>query len=169
MAAMKFLDNQIWQTPKWLLDNDILQKIAPSGATDRISSMQGRVLNQMFDAERLRRLDEAEAMARKSHEIFNLLDVFAYSKSSIFREVYTAKEIDGFRRNLQRAYVNKMAAIMKMEDSKYDKTNIKAICRGNLKVLKTELQSAIPKSTDTFTKYHMEDLVERINQILDPK
>ena len=92
-----------------------------------------------------------------------------YSKSSIFREVYTAKEIDGFRRNLQRAYVNKMAAIMKMEDSKYDKTNIKAICRGNLKVLKTELQSAIPKSTDTFTKYHMEDLVERINQILDPK
>jgi hypothetical protein len=169
MAAMKFLDNQIWQTPKWLLDNDILQKIAPSGATDRISSMQGRVLNQMFDAERLRRLDEAEAMARKSHEIFNLLDVFAYSKSAIFREVYTAKEIDGFRRNLQRAYVNKMAAIMKMEDSKYDKTNIKAICRGNLKVLKTELQSAIPKSTDTFTKYHMEDLVERINQILDPK
>ena len=54
MAAMKFLDNQIWQTPKWLLDNDILQKIAPSGATDRISSMQGQVLNQMFDAERLR-------------------------------------------------------------------------------------------------------------------
>ena len=58
---------------------------------------------------------------------------------------------------------------MKMENKAFDQTNIKAICRGNLKVLKTELQGAIPKSTDTFTKYHMEDLVERIDQILDPK
>mgnify|MGYP003745754635 FL=1 len=153
----------------WLLDKNILQKIAPTGAMERISSMQGRVLNQMFDSNRLKRLDEAEAMARKSHEVFTLLNVFSYSKSSIFREVYTAKEIDGFRRNLQIAYVNKMSSIMKMEDRRFDQTNIKAICRGNLNVLKTELQSALPKSTDTLTKYHMEDLVERINQILDPK
>lgn len=169
MAAMKYMDEQVWQTPKWLLDKDILQKIEPSGATGRISSMQGRVLNQLFDSERLIRLDEAEAMARKPFEVFSLLDAFAYSKSAIFREVYTAQEIDGFRRNLQRAYVNKMADIMKMDDKKFDQTNVKAICRGNLKVLKTELQSAIPKSPDTFTKYHMEDLVERIDQILDPK
>ncbi|MDG1433088.1 MAG: zinc-dependent metalloprotease [Saprospiraceae bacterium] len=169
MAAMNFLDTQVWQTPNWLLDKNILQKIAPTGAMERISSMQGRVLNQMFDSNRLKRLDEAEAMARKSHEVFTLLNVFSYSKSSIFREVYTAKEIDGFRRNLQIAYVNKMSSIMKMEDRRFDQTNIKAICRGNLNVLKTELQSALPKSTDTLTKYHMEDLVERINQILDPK
>ncbi len=169
MDAMKYMDEQVWQTPQWLLDKDILDRISPSGATDRISGMQGRVLNQLFDSDRLRRIDEAEAMARKPFEVFSLLDAFAYSKSAIFREVYTAKEIDGFRRNLQRAYVNKMAEIMKMEDKRYDQTNIKAICRGNLKVLKTELQGAIPKATNTFTKYHMEDLVERIDQILDPK
>lgn len=169
MDAMKYMDEQVWQTPTWLLDKDILQKIAPSGVTDRISRLQGSVLNQLFDSRRLKRLDEAEAMARKAHEVFTLLDVFAYSKSAIFREVYTAKEIDGFRRNLQRAYVNKMADLMKMKDKGFDQTNVKAICRGNLKVLKTELQGAIPKSTDTFTKYHMEDLVERIDQILDPK
>lgn len=169
MACMKFLDEQIWTTPTWLLDKNILNKIAHTGATDRISRMQGRVLDQMFDTQRLKRLDEAEAMARKSHEVFSLLDVFSYSKSAIFREVYTAKEIDGFRRNLQRAYVNKMADLMKMEDNSFDKTNIKAICRGNLKVLKSELEGAIPKAPNTFTKYHMEDLVERIDQILNPK
>ncbi|MEM6964424.1 MAG: zinc-dependent metalloprotease [Bacteroidota bacterium] len=166
--AMKFLDEQIFQTPEWLLDKEILQRIEPAGATERLRRVQSRVLNQLFDAGRLKRLDEAESLYGQ-RDVFNLLDLFAGSKSAIFREVYNGTSIDAYRRNLQRAYVDKMSALMKIESNDVDHTNIKSIARGNLKVLKGEIQSAVARQTDTFSKYHLEDLMERIEMILNPK
>ena len=77
--------------------------------------------------------------------------------------------IDPFRKNLQRAFVDKMADLMMVKDDRYDQTNIKAIARGTLKTLKREVSSAAGRQSDTAGKYHLEDLEERINMILDPK
>ena len=62
-----------------------------------------------------------------------------------------------------------MHDLMQLEEGKYDQTSIKAIARGTLKMLKREISSATAAQRDTASKYHLEDLVERINLILDPK
>ncbi len=167
-AALNFLDKQLFQTPTWLLDKDILQKIEPAGTTERLRRFQVRVLNQLFDSERLSRLDEAESL-HGSQNVFTLLNLFEGSKNAIFTETNSRGAIDGYRRNLQRAYIDKMGDLMKITNDKYDHTNIKAIARGTLKTLKSEVNSAAGRQSDKASKYHFEDLVERINMILEPK
>ena len=90
-------------------------------------------------------------------------------KKAIFTELSSGGNIDPFRKNLQRAFVDKMTDLMNVKDDRYDQTNIKAIARGTLKTLKREVSSATSRQSDTAGKYHLEDLEERINMILDPK
>ena len=166
--ALQFLEKQIFQTPKWLLDKDILQKIEPSGTTERLRRFQVRVLNQLFDESRLGRIDEAESLDG-SGNVFTLLNLFDGSKQAIFLELNSGGSIDPFRRNLQRAFVDKMGDLMKITNDQYHHTNIKAMARGTLNALKTEASGAANRQSDRTNKYHLEDLVERINMILDPK
>ena len=162
------MNEQVFQTPTWLLDKDILQRIEPAGQTERLRRFQGRGLSQLFDKDRLARVDEAESLD-KSGNAFTLLDLFDGAKNSIFKELTSNQRTDAFRRNLQRAFVDQMESLMKISDNKYDQTNIKAIARGTLKSLKSEINSAAGRQSDKTSRYHLEDLVERINMILDPK
>jgi len=167
-AALAFLDKQIFQTPTWLLDKEILGKIEPSGATKRMTAFQGSVLDRLFEKDRLIRLDEGESLYG-GNNVFGLMDLFEGTRKSIFSELPSGRAIDPFRRNLQRAYVEKMASLMKIEDDQYDRTSVKAIARGNLKVLRRDLAAAASAQQNRETKYHLEDLVERITLILEPK
>ena len=87
-AALNFIDRQVLQTPDWLLDKDILQKIAPNGATERLRRFQGSALRQLFDLGRLSRLDEAEAL-HGSNNVFTLLQLFDGTKKSyLYRVIF---------------------------------------------------------------------------------
>ncbi|MFT4667448.1 MAG: hypothetical protein ACI8YQ_001908 [Polaribacter sp.] len=171
LRAMAWMDKQALQTPSWLLDKEILQKIEPVGAMNRMRRFQGRALAQLFDKGRLIRLDEAEALYGNGNEngnVFTLLDLFDGTKASVFSELKTGSEVDNFRKNLQRGFVDRMAELIKLEDNQYDQSSIKAIARGTLKTLQGELNSSVSRQKSTAGKYHLEDLVGRIEHILNP-
>jgi len=166
--AMQFLDKQLFQTPNWLLDKAILQRIEPMGATERLRRFQDRALRALFDEGRLKRIDEASSLYGLTNS-YTLIDLFEESKASIFSEIKSGNTIDGFRQNLQRAYIDKIADLMKKESADFDYTSAKAIARGTLKSLQKEVIKAAAKQTDLNTKYHLEDLEERIDRVLNPE
>ena len=47
--------------------------------------------------------------------------------------------------------------------------NLALLFERDILKLKTEINAAIPAETDRMTKYHLQDLSERISRILDPK
>ena len=165
---MAFLDKQLFQTPNWLLDKEILQRIEPIGATERLRRFQGRALNALFDESRLKRIDENISLYGLTNS-YTMVDLFEESRASIFTEIKSGGTIDGFRQNLQRAYIDKIADLMKIEDADFDMTSAKAIARGTLKSLQKEIQNAAGRQSDLNTKYHLEDLIERIEAVLNPK
>jgi len=167
-AALNFLDQQVFRTPMWLLNTDILNRIEPSGATERLRRFQGRALSALFDESRLIRLDEATALYG-SNNSFTVLNLFQGSKKAIFSELNSGGTIDAYRQNLQRAYLDKLADLMKVEKANFDQISVKAIARGTLKDLKKEISSAANQQGDLATKYHLGDLTERIELILEPK
>ena len=124
-------------------------------------------MNRLFQADRLNRLSEAETLYGSG--VYTLLNLFTESKNGIFSELRGGGKIDGFRRNLQRAYVDKMKDLMELKADMYDQSDIKAMARGTLKILKGEVSSASGRMSDQVSKYHLEDMVERIDMILDPK
>ena len=50
-----------------------------------------------------------------------------------------------------------------------DKTDAKSIIKAHLSSLRAEIVSAGTRATDTLTKYHLQDLADRINKALNPK
>jgi len=162
--AMNFLNRQLFQTPNWLLEKSVLNKIQNAGALERLRSFQVRYLNRLFDKDRLNRLSENEAL--NGSAAYTLTNVMDDSRNGIFSELKASQQPDAFRRNLQRAYLSKMADLMEIEEAKYDQTDIKAAVRANLNALKTSLKS-IKKMKNKGAKAHFEDIKARIEAILE--
>lgn len=162
--AINFLNRQLFSTPSWMIDNNILQRIQTSGFMDRLRGLQVGGLNNLFQADRLNRLMEMEALHGSGQ--YTMVNLFDDTRKGIWSELKSGAKIDPFRRNLQRAYIDKMADLMKLKDAKYDQSDIKAVARGTLESLQNRIEKAVKKQKDTLTKYHLKDALARINDIL---
>ncbi|WP_111682606.1 zinc-dependent metalloprotease [Winogradskyella tangerina] len=173
-AAIAWLHKNAFATPNWLMDKDILKNINYAGYTDRIRSLQSRHLNNLMNFERLGRLIDHKAMDSKN---YSALDMLKDLRLGIWSETTTASNVNVFRRNLQRAYIDRMAYLMteSLNPSRtrqyynVNQSDVRAIVRGELNQLKRVLNSASKSAVNTDTKYHYRDCIERINTILDPK
>jgi hypothetical protein len=94
----------------------------------------------------------------------------------LFKEAASQQNVSVYRRNLQRAYIDRMEFLMneKMTATASDdyymtsQSDVRALVRGELKQLISTLQFAKMAPTDIETKYHYDDCIERINLILKP-
>ncbi|MDC0230679.1 zinc-dependent metalloprotease, partial [Aureispira] len=161
--SLVFLDKELFKTPHWLIDPQILNRIESTGIVDRLLKFQKTTLYNLFSHERLQRLIEAEAT--EGNAVYTLLDLFMDVKKSIWTEVKTAVSIDAYRRNLQRAYIDKMSALMK---NPKDQSDVKAVTRSMLKRLEKEIKDNLSKQKETLSEFHLEDILIRIDNILDP-
>uniref|UniRef100_UPI003D656965 hypothetical protein n=1 Tax=Flagellimonas flava TaxID=570519 RepID=UPI003D656965 len=50
-----------------------------------------------------------------------------------------------------------------------NQSDIKAVVRGELKRLKRDVKRSIPAAKNTITRYHLQDIADRIDTILKPK
>ena len=157
-----------------------MQIIEHAGMVDRVRNLQSRTLNQVLEPSRIARLIEAEAVM--GNKTYTPLEMFADMRNGIWSELPGSKTIDTYRRNLQRAYIERMEYLMTEEPdapsgnfrsfSGYtpvdvSQSDIRPMVRGELKTLRARIAAARP--ADTMTKYHLTDCIERIDSILDPK
>jgi hypothetical protein len=49
------------------------------------------------------------------------------------------------------------------------KTDIISVARGTLRALKAEIAVAIPAYADKMSRFHLQDLNERIDRVLNPR
>ena len=105
-----------------------------------------------------------EGEALNGSAAYTMLNLFDDTRIGIFSELKSGSKIDPYRRNLQRAYLDKMLDLLALKDDKYNQTDIKALARGTLNNLKKEIDQAVRKQSDQVTKYHLEDLLMRIEK-----
>ena len=173
--ALDFLQTQLFDTPEWLLDNNIFDKIENAGNVERVRGFQTRTLNNLLDFGRMARMLENEAM--NDTDAYSLVTMMSDLRAGLFSELKSRQAIDIYRRNLQRAYVERLEFIMTEDQSggrffngtrvNVGQSDIRAVVRAELKDLKRDLQNN--RLRDRMSSIHSEDLVERINMILDPK
>jgi hypothetical protein len=180
--CMNFLQQELFQTPDWMMDNNLFAKIEYSGSIERIRRMQERTLNNMLRLGKMARLIENETM--NGSEAYSLLEMMRDLRRGIWSELRSGRKIDTYRRNLQKAHIDRLAYLMTAENEKkkpefggYQKStvvntsqsDIRSVARAELNILKREIKSATGRISDSMSKYHLQDAVERINLILDPK
>ncbi len=180
--AVNYLLDQTFKTPTWLLDENILSKIQAAGAVNRIRALQVSTLNNVLDPGRIARLIEAEA--RLGSTTYAPLDLLGDLRKGIWSELRSGRKIDTYRRNLQRAHIERLEHLMTKEQNNafaafgsfagftavdVSQSDIRPMVRAELKLLKSQINSTISKTSDRMSRYHLIDALERINNILDPK
>ncbi|MBK7407872.1 MAG: zinc-dependent metalloprotease [Saprospirales bacterium] len=163
MDAVRFINTQVFQTPKWLIDQDILSRVTSTGVMDQIRGLQNYALMVLFDPASLNRM--IENVALNGSGAYAPATLFNEVRSTIFSEVKSGKAIDPYRRNLQRAFVDRMGSLMQATADQYDQSDIKALARGTLGSLKSDLKKNAKKQNDQVSRYHLEDLLARIEKI----
>ncbi|HEX5634424.1 MAG TPA: zinc-dependent metalloprotease, partial [Gemmatimonadales bacterium] len=104
--AVRFLGENAFRVPPWLLDQDVLRRIEGEGVVARVRQAQGNVLNQLLGEARLGRLVEYEALATRPDEAYSVGEYLGDVRRGVWGELTAGRvRVDVFRRNLQRAYL----------------------------------------------------------------
>ncbi|WP_035074499.1 zinc-dependent metalloprotease [Anditalea andensis] len=179
--AVKFLNKELFATPTWLIDNTIIARTEDFGALERIRGIQVGTLDNLLDFGRLGRLIENEAINGK--QAYTMLELFDDLRDGIWTELNAGKTIDVHRRSLQRAHLERLSVLMNDDEPKIpsqyrryvgaqinaSQSDIRPLVRGELKTLQRQVRAAIPRTSDRVSKLHLEDSLERISIMLDPK
>jgi len=180
--CLKFVNKELFETPTWLIDKDIIGRTEYSGVTERVRATQVRTLNNILDLGRMMRMIENETL--NGTNSYTLISMINDLQSGIWSELNTGKNIDTYRRNLQRAYVDRLGFLMTAKDVKpsgrnssyvkitsvtVNQSDIVAVVRGELNRVKAAAQRAALATTNTNTKYHLQDIAKRVDGFLDPK
>lgn len=160
--AMEYLNRQVFATPEWLVDADVLDRFQGSGALDLVRGRQAAALGQALNVERMKRLVEQEAF--HGDEAYALGEMLDDLRAGVWSEA--GGDTDAYRRNLQRAYLERMGALMEDEDAM--RTDVAPFVRGQLAALRGELEAAAAGASHRATRLHFLDAVERIEAILEP-
>jgi uncharacterized protein DUF4953 len=165
-AAVQFLAANAFTTPMFVVKPEILRRIEPTGTMERIRTSQLRVLSNVMSEPRIARLVEQEAVdgaaAYKASEFFT--DV----RRAIWSEVdATAVQVDPYRRNLQRAYLDVMND--KINGRQASASESRSLARNELRTLDGAVRTALVRITDRTTRAHLQDVRDQIARILDPK
>ncbi|MCO4293310.1 zinc-dependent metalloprotease [Solitalea sp. MAHUQ-68] len=175
--AVAFLNEQALATPTWLIDQSILRKFDQSNVVDRIRAFQTNILNSIFSVEKLSRLIEFETTNPTTS--YSVSELFKDVRGGVWTELAMGKNIDTYRRNLQRAYVERLATLLTPPANQDNvppsqrrpdqtQTDIRPLAKTELKVLQAQILAATPKYSG-INRAHLEDLSQRIKDILNPK
>jgi hypothetical protein len=174
--AVMFLNEQLFETPTWMLDKNIFGKIEFTGAVERIRSMQVRIINAALSVDRMGRMIENETL--NGNDAYTVIDMFSDLRKGVWSEIYNGKSIDTYRRNLQKAHIERLGFLIndpndargrgELGSVNANQSDIKSIARGELKRIQRDSKNA-SNSENTLRRYHLQDVVDRIDMILDPK
>jgi hypothetical protein len=178
-ACINFLNKHLFETPNWMINEEILNKIEYAGTLNRIRSLQSSYLNRVLDFGRMARLIENEAINGKN--AYSLIEMMTDLRKGIFNEVYNNEIIDVYRRNLQLAYLDRISYLMSNEQSstpswarnyvtsvKVSQSDIRTVAANQLIELRKDLKKHKNKS-DKMTKMHLEMVQNKISSILTGK
>ena len=113
IRALNFLDTELWKTPIWLLDKDIVSQINNTDGLYKVETLHERSINSLLSNYRLNRMLSSEnsivGEGLKYNELFDLL------YESIFEKINPTNQID---RNLQLSFTKKIISLIEEKDLK---------------------------------------------------
>ena len=168
-----------------MLKEAVLNKFDNAGIVDRIRRAQVTALNNVLDFGRLARV--IDNSAKNGSNAYSLSELFADLRGGIWSELKSGANIDTYRRNLQRAYIERLEYLMTQEQQTpagvpaefasflgstavdVSQSDIRPLARKELKTLQVEIRANKAKFGNAVVAAHLDDVLVRINNILDPK
>lgn len=161
--SLKFIADQAFKTPKWLIDEKQLGKIDNGQMFSVISSSQANILLGIMEPERLSRV--LDNMRKNGDKAYSIQELFADLRQGVWNELNSGANIDSYRRSLQRAYITGLEALSKQTGN----SDVKPVAREQLSSLQADIKRAKLRYRDQILKAHLNEMEARINLILNPR
>ncbi|RZK21415.1 MAG: DUF5117 domain-containing protein [Pedobacter sp.] len=179
--AIRFYNDQVFTTPKWLANKEILNKIDPGFSFNAVQTVQQGVVASVTSQSRLYRMminqrDNGKGSYSPKEWLNDL-------KNGIFSELKTGKSTDEYRRALQKMYVgsiitmyNKRFALQGSTDNILASvtptdvllySNVKALAFAHLKDLRRDIGKGAFTAKDQDTKIHFQYLKHMLDKIVN--
>lgn len=179
--AVKFFNDQVFTTPTWLLNKQILNKIEPGYDFNDVQTAQQGAIAAVTSQSRLFRMminqrDNGKG-AYSPRQWLNDL------KASIFSELKSGKSTDEYRRSIQKMYVgsiitmyNKRFALQGSTDNILASvtptdvllySNVKSLAFAHLKDLRRDIGKGAASAKDQDSKIHFQYLKQMLDKIVN--
>ena len=173
--AMAFLAKQLFETPTWLINRDLIMR-ASINPQASIGNVQRNVLQRIISKGTIDRLLHNEIMnAAKAYTVTQMFDEL---RRAVWSEFSAGRQVDIYRRNLQKMYVDELIKIVAASEPVGLGITIRvgnplpsdavAIARLQLFELRRLLQSGA-QNAHALTRAHAMDMIAQINQALEGK
>ena len=133
---------------------------------DRVLSIQRRPLDRFYDPTLLSRLQDLE-LRYEGDETFGMVDLFAGLRQAIWAELETGDSIDSFRRNLQRAQLQKLIGLV-LRPAWGTPEDARTLARADLQTIVAQIETRLEGSgLDAYSRAHLEETKARIEAALE--
>jgi len=174
--AIAFLNNEVFNTPQWLLEPSVLNKFRKPAKKEEVTRMQDNALLYLFGTNRLFRMNAA-TMRFGKEKVYTVDEMLTDLNAGLFGEIKTHQLVDGNKRYLQKsavAFMLKSLAEGEMvpdptKDVQLAGTDVPVVMRSQLNALMTACKAAIPAFTDPVMVAHLRYISDKINNALNPK
>ncbi|WP_162141645.1 zinc-dependent metalloprotease [Pedobacter heparinus] len=174
--AVRFLQDQLFETPKWLMDAKIFKKVGGQGPNLPLA-LQVPALNQLLSPDNyLRLVIYKDAQPENAYEFHQLLNDLM---QGIWKELPNQLPIDYYRRNLQKVYAERLIELLDLSKSADPmekiqgpyfnyRSDMSPIVRSHMKTLLHKINSALPLYKDKLSREHLLQVKSRLQNTLNP-
>ncbi|MGJ1197872.1 zinc-dependent metalloprotease [Sphingobacterium spiritivorum] len=170
--AVDFVGRQVFQTPTWLLDSTLLSRVDYGTMVNRIVEMQNQVLTSLMETYGFARmLDDEFKNGNQAYTVKELLN-------DLEKQIFESNANDVFSRGLQRAYVDRLGILLKLDkpvqETAYaaagltpynpNLSDMRIIMYEALLQVEQKIAKSAKRSKD-FEAVHYKDLLNRIENI----
>jgi hypothetical protein len=170
--AVQFINNQLFDTPMWLYNTSIFNKLGLNFGIE-INSLQKAAVDGLILRNRLSQLLTQEQTGKG--KIYALDNLFSDLDNGIYKEVYKKQNIDFYRRNLQKIYLYRIMeeAFFPSDMSlaaiggtyHFSVTDMNSILRAELRKQQALFRSALKNPRlNNLTKMHLKDMDDTIER-----
>nr|WP_199077327.1 zinc-dependent metalloprotease [Pedobacter sp. ASV19] len=174
-AAVAFLNKEVFNTPSWIFDQNVLNKFRKPAKKEQYQKMQDNALNYLISSARLFRMNAATLRYGKE-SVYTIDELFSDLDKGLWAELNTHQPVDSYKRILQKsaiAYMIKSAE----EGDKSDLpkpgveslagTDVPVILRSHLENIMKQCNAAIPSYSDPVMVGHLKYVSGKIAKYLD--
>lgn len=185
--AVAFLNKQVFETPTWLLDQNILNKIGNPIRYSSVRVIQERAMNNVFSDRVFNTLYMMEERFGKK-DTYSMNALLTDMKVGVWSELSTHQPISNFRRDVQKFYINALLRSMKEAEVGNNAigllfggfaaaemtplttgSDIGALIAIHLEGLRKDIISSLPSTTDKESKEHLQYVANYIQKALDKR
>ena len=151
LGAIQFFNDEIFNTPVWLLNEDLIATFGRTEVYAMVQNLQSRSLRRILNASKLNRISDYSS--KTGLDVFNVLN-------AISNKLFKDNSNDEFEMALQQTFIQSLLAL-ESKDSKSN-TSVRAALGAQKSSLEGLLKKRFKKEKDKLIKAHLDGLIQML-------